>query len=154
MLAYLAGAIEHAPDGGEVWRRTLIPFLRDELGWEVYDPTAEEADWLTEEEKRNFRKWKASDLPRFQQVVRKIIRKDLDTLRRSDVVICLWDDHVKEGGGTHGEMTMAHELGVPAHLVLGMPQESVSSWILGCATQVHADFRALRGALTQEFGGE
>ena len=87
-----------------------------------------------------------------EETVRKIIRKDLDTLRRSDVVICLWDDHVKNGGGTHGEMTMAHELGIPVHLVLGMPQESVSSWILGCASRVHTDFETLRKALSQEIG--
>lgn len=146
-LCYLAGAIEHAPDGGVAWRRDLIPFLRDELGWDVYDPTTDEAEWLNEEEKAHFREWKVSNLPRFRQAVHKIIEKDLGTLRRSDVVICLWDDHVKNGGGTHGEMTVAHTLGMPIHLVLGMPQEKISSWILGCSTEVHEDFEALKAHL-------
>jgi hypothetical protein len=47
-------------------------------------------------------------------------------------------------------MTMAHELELPVHLVLGMPQEAVSSWILGCATEVHADFDALKRALREQ----
>ena len=147
MLAYLAGAIEHAPDGGEAWRRALIPFLRDELGWEVYDPTSQEAEWLTPEEKANFRRWKAEDFPRFQAAMRKVIAKDLSTLERSDLVICLWDEHCRDGGGTHGELTMAHHWRKPVHLVLMMPPVEVSSWILGCATEVHRDFEALKARL-------
>ena len=147
MLAYLAGAIEHAPDGGEGWRRDLIPFLRDELGWDAYDPTAEEAQWLTDEERANFRHWKRSDLPRFQTAVRKVIAKDLETLQRSDIVLCLWDEHVIRGGGTHGELTMAYHLGIPVHLVLTVDIEEVSSWILGCATEVHGSIEALRERL-------
>lgn len=149
MLAYLAGAIEHAPDGGEAWRRALAPFLRDTLGWEVYDPTAEEAQWLTAEERLHFRAWKAADLPRFQEAMRRVIAADLAKLRSADLVICLWDEHVKNGGGTHGELTLAHLLGIPVHLVLGMPQAEVSSWILGCATEVHADFDSLRRRLRE-----
>jgi len=41
-IAYLSGAIEHAPDGGTGWRLTLGRFLREELKHDVYDP-AEEA---------------------------------------------------------------------------------------------------------------
>ena len=50
-------------------------------------------------------------------------------------------------GGTHGELTLAHHLEKPVHLVLQVPIEEVSSWILGCATEVHADFQALRDRL-------
>ncbi|NUP91084.1 MAG: hypothetical protein HUU25_14895 [Candidatus Sumerlaeia bacterium] len=146
-LVYLAGAIEHAPDGGEGWRRALIPHLRDELSCDVYDPTADEAQWLTEEERANFRRWKTEDFSRFQRAIRKVIAKDLSILERASLVVCLWDDHVRRGGGTHGEMTLAHVWGKPVHLVLGMPVAEVSSWILGCATEVHADFDSLRRRL-------
>jgi nucleoside 2-deoxyribosyltransferase len=146
-FVYLAGAIEYSPDGGEGWRRALIPFLRDELRWEVYDPTSGEAQLLTEEEAPVFRTWKREDLARFQSTMRRIIRHDLENLQRADLIICLWDRHVIRGGGTHGELTLAHHLGKPVHLVLQVPIEEVSSWILGCATEVHADFQALRKRL-------
>jgi nucleoside 2-deoxyribosyltransferase len=148
-LVYLAGAIENALDGGEGWRRALGPFLRDELGWDVYDPTAEEMQVLTPEERKNFRTWKAKDLPRFQEAMRRVMEKDLSTLRRSDAIIVLWDEPVLRGGGTHGELTLAHTLGIPVHLVLQVPIEQVSSWILGCATEVHQSFEALKARLTE-----
>jgi hypothetical protein len=35
-------------------------------------------------------------------------------------------------------------MGVPVYLVLGMPLEKISGWILGCATQVFTDFEQLK----------
>ena len=55
MLAYLAGAIEYAPDHGRAWRKEIAPFLRDELRHDVYDPAEDERKSLTLEEQQNLR---------------------------------------------------------------------------------------------------
>jgi nucleoside 2-deoxyribosyltransferase len=151
MRAYLSGAIEYAADLGRVWRAELTPFIRA-LGHEVYDPALDERKNLTDDEVRCFRAWKAADLPRFQQALRKIIAWDLDWIDRSDYVVCYWDRAAGRGAGTQGELTYAHRIGRPVYLVLDVPAEQVSGWILGCATYVIPSFAALRDVLARQYG--
>jgi hypothetical protein len=143
MLFYLSGSIEYAPDRGRAWRAQITPFLR-ELGHEVYDPALDEQKNLTADEVTHFRSWKHSDLHRFQQTLRKIIQWDLDWIERSDAVLCYWDEYVQRGAGTQGELTFAHRIGVPVHLVTGVPAHEISGWILGCSAHVFADFERFR----------
>lgn len=151
MRAYLAGAIEAAPDGGTAWRRDLTTFLDNELSWDVFDPSLHEQDFLTEEEKSNFRKWKSTDINRFMPVIKKIIDRDLhQLLTKCDSIICLWDEHVMRGGGTHGELTLAYEHEMPVYLVLGMPIAEVPSWIIGCTSEVFKNFDELKHFLTKK----
>ena len=143
MLFYLAGSIEYSPDLGKGWRAMITPLLKS-LGHEVYDPAEDEQKNLTEVEIREFRSWKQSDLPRFQQTVRKIIAYDLDLIEReSDAIICYWDRSAGRGAGTQGELTFAHRLEIPVYLVTGVPLEEISGWLLGCATEVFLDFAGL-----------
>lgn len=152
MLAYLSGSIEYAPDHGKNWRAEITPFLRG-LGHEVYDPAADEKKNLSDDEVRNFRCWKACDLARFQQTVRKIIAWDLDWIaNKTDYVVCLWDAAAGRGAGTQGELTLAHHTGVPVYLVLGMPVEQVSGWVLGCASEVFASFDEFRVFMVEQCG--
>jgi hypothetical protein len=149
MLVYLAGAIEYAPDRGRTWRANLTPFLR-ELGHRVYDPALDETKNLDEEEVRDFRGWKATDLPRFQQTVRKIIAYDLDCIEQEcGLIICYWDEHAARGAGTQGELTIAHRRGIPVYLVLGTAVESVSGWLLGCSERVFPSFTELKNYLAE-----
>ena len=149
MKVYLAGAIEAAPDGGKAWRKAVTQFLKGELNWEVFDPSQHEQDFLTQVEKDNFRKWKHTDIKRFRPVIKKIIDRDLNQLLNNcDAVICLWDDYVIPGGGTHGELTLAYEHRLPVYLILGMPLEKVSSWIIGCTTEVFPGFAEMKQYLT------
>jgi len=151
MLVYLSGAIEYAPDHGKAWRSQITPFLQ-ELGWRVYDPALDEKKGLfTDEEVREFRSWKKTDLPRFQQTVRKIIAYDIEWIeRRCDCVIAYWDEHAGRGAGTQAELSFAHRRGVPVYLVCAVPVEQVSGWILGCASEVFDSFESLREFLTRE----
>ena len=149
MLVYLSGSIEYAADFGKSWRADITPFLR-RLGHTVYDPAADEKKNLTDEEVRHFRQWKLADLPRFQAVLRKIIAWDLDWIDGCGCVICYFDEAAARGAGTQGEITYAHRVGIPVYLVLGMPREQVSGWVLGCATEVFGDFEALQAALAAE----
>ncbi len=147
MLAYLSGSIEYSPDYGKSWRAQLTPFLRD-LGHDVYDPALDEKKNLDDREVREFRYWKITDRPRFQDTIRKIIAWDLDWIeQKSDYVVCFWDEAAARGAGTQGELTMAHRRGIPVYLVVGMPMEKVSGWILGCATEVFENFEELKGFL-------
>jgi hypothetical protein len=140
MLFYLAGSIEYAPDLGKGWRAEITPLLHS-LGHQVYDPAEDEKKNLSETEMREFRGWKQTDLPRFQETVRKIIAYDLDLIEQHcDAVVCYWDRHAGRGAGTQGELTFAHRLGIPVFLICAMPVEEVSGWLLGCATKVFADF--------------
>jgi hypothetical protein len=136
MLIYLSGAIEYAPDGGRAWRAAITPALNS-CGYEVYDPALDAQKKLTQEELLNFRKWKSSDLERFQRALGKIIDYDLDLIEnQADAVLAYWDEYATRGAGTHGEITLAYRWGIPVYLVLGMPLENVSGWILGCAARV------------------
>jgi len=149
---YLAGAIEYAPDGGKAWRQEIMKFLRDELGHSSFDPTSEEWDLLTDDEKENFRDWKSNDLPRFRSVIERIIHHDLDNLmNKTEYVVCLWDEPVTRGGGTHGEMTTAFMNKIPVYMVLGMEQRDISSWIIGCTTEIFPDFESLKEFLKKKF---
>lgn len=151
MRVYLSGSIEYSADLGVSWRAELTPFLRS-LGHDVYDPAADVRKNLTHEEVRDFRKWKTTDLPRFQATLRKIIAWDLDWIeQKTEYLICFFDAAAQRGAGTQGELTVAHRAGIPVCLVLGLPIEQVSGWILGCATRVFTDFQQLRTFLAAEF---
>lgn len=140
MLFYLAGSIEYSPDHGKSWRAQVTPLLKGQ-GHDVYDPAEDETKNLTELEVREFRSWKTSDPIRFRETVRKIIAYDLDFIeQRCDAVLCFWDRYAALGAGTQGELTFAHRLGLPVYLVCGMPVQQVSGWLLGCATEVFANF--------------
>ena len=153
MVFYLAGSIEYSPDLGKGWRAEITPLLKS-LGHEVYDPAEDEKKNLSDIEVREFRSWKSSDLPRFQQTVRKIIAYDLDFIERQcDAVVCYWDRYAGRGAGTQGELTFAHRLGIPVYMICGMPVEEISGWLLACATEVFRDFSGFRDFMTGAAAG-
>lgn len=148
-LFYLSGGIEHSGDGGRGWRREIAGFLR-EIGDDVYDPAADEKKDLTEEERANFRRWKADSPDQFRQVVRKIIAWDLGRIESdSDCLLALWDESASRGGGTAAEITLAYRLGKPVYLVLGMPRAEASGWVLAAAEEVFEDFETLKAYLVR-----
>ena len=150
---YLSGAIEHASDGGTGWRRQIASFLEHELDHAVYDPAADEKKDLTDEELAGFRRWKLEEPSRFREVSRKIIAWDLDRVEReTDYLIAFWDASAGRGGGTAAEITLAYRLGKPVYLVLGIPLESASGWVLGAASEVFKDFEDLRAFLLDKYG--
>lgn len=151
MLVYLCGAIEYSPDHGKAWRAEITPFLCS-LGHEVYDPALDEKKNLSEEEVRDFRKWKAADLPRFQSTIRKIIDYDLDWIeRKCDYIVAYWDEYAGRGAGSQGELTLAYRRGIPVYFVSAVPVENVSGWILGCATEVFTSFEGLKSFLAAKY---
>jgi nucleoside 2-deoxyribosyltransferase len=154
MLAYLCGPIEFAADGGKLWRRELTPFVETELGHRVYDPVEDEMKNLTEEEVRNFRRWKQTDVGRFRGVIRKIIQFDLDIVeKQADYVICclIGPGATTTSGGTSAELTFAHRRGIPVYLVTDAPVGDISGWMLACAEEVFPDVEALKKFLLERY---
>jgi hypothetical protein len=154
MLVYLCGAIEYSPDHGKAWRGEITPFLLA-LGHDVYDPALDEKKTLSDEEVQDFRKWKDSNLLRFQGTVRKIIDYDLDWIeRKCDYIVAFWDEYAGRGAGSQGELTLAYRRGIPVYLVSAVPVSQISGWILGCATEVFRDFDSLKRHLTMKFAAD
>lgn len=152
MKVYLSGAMEHAPDSGREWRDSLETFLHGQIGHEVYNPVRDVRKNLTGEEAAHFRSWKRADPERYRAVLRKIIHYDLDMLEeRADYVVCYWDRWCVQGGGTHGELTMAFRRRIPVYLVSEIPFVEISGWILGCCTEVFPSFDELKTFLRRKF---
>jgi nucleoside 2-deoxyribosyltransferase len=150
MLIYLCGAIENSPDRGNSWRAEVTRLLH-EFGHDVYDPAGDEKKDLTDEEAREYRGWKQTDLPRFQQTIRKVIQYDLDWVEeRCDAMVAYWDEPAHKDAGTQGELTVAYRRGVPVYLVTRAPIEELSGWLLGCASQVFPGFEELREYLARK----
>ena len=153
MKAYLAGAIEYAPDHGEAWRSELSDFIINRLGHTVYNPLWEEPKKVTPAESRRFRSLKSTDLQAFKSIVRKLMEGDLHSLKTEiDYIICLWDEYAVKGGGTYGELTMAFHWNIPVFMVTPMEITDISGWILGCTTEIFPDFGRLKAYLLNSFG--
>jgi len=153
MKAYLAGAIEHAPDHGKAWRDEMADFIRQEFGHTCYNPLVEEHKYLTPEESRDFRGYKSTNPERFRQIVRKLIRGDLAALKTEiDYVICNWDKYAVRGGGTYGEVTYAYSRHIPVYMVTESDESEISGWILGCTTKIFHSFADLRDFLQKKYG--
>ena len=154
MKAYLSGGMENAPELGRAWRDEMTVWLKDKLGHTVFNPVVIQNETLTDEESENFRYWRLSKRDQFKSTVRKLIKRDLDAIENEiDYVICLWDDTVLKGGGTHGEVTSAHRLSIPVYLVMKIPFDDISSWILGCCEGEFDSFEALKQFLMEKYVG-
>jgi hypothetical protein len=152
VLVYLAGAIENAPDGGTGWRREISEFLVNELNHNSFNPCLEENHVLSPQEFRQFRQWKTTNLQRFRKTIRKIINNDITILtKRISYIICLWDEFVLSGGGTQGELTVAFLNDIPVYMVTPFPLKKISSWIIGCTTEIFTDFSTLKQFLLSKY---
>ena len=72
-----------------------------------------------------------------------------NNIREADYVICLWDESVLKGGGSHGEITLAYYNHKPIFLVNQLPLSDLSGWIMSCATEIVTDFDRLKKILLQ-----
>jgi hypothetical protein len=144
--------MEYASDEGRDWRRELQKWLHEELGWEVFNPNEESERFVrTHLDGIDFRRLKQEDPTRFIQAVTKIVQHDCDEIaKRTDIVVCYWDESAARGAGTKGEITIARYFRKPVYVVTTIPAEEIPGWVLGCTTRMFADFDELKGFLREE----
>ena len=70
---------------------------------------------------------------------------------KADYVICLWDQNVFKGAGTHSEVTFAYYHGKPIYLVNKLPINDLSGWIMSCASEIVNDFESLKILLNNRY---
>ncbi|MCK4903666.1 MAG: hypothetical protein KAS35_03170 [Candidatus Marinimicrobia bacterium] len=153
MIAYLSGAMENAKNEGSGWRNEISIWLRDHLNHSVIDPVDETAQLVKKTESQNYRNWKTSNPNKFKKFVRKAIDNDLNAVvNTSDYLICLWNNDVITGGGTHGEVTMAYYHNKPIYLINQLDNIELSGWIMSCATEIFPDFKSMQKRLINIYG--
>ena len=151
MIAYLSGAMESADGDGAAWRNEITMWLAEELNHSAIDPVKETQQLIIKNDAENYREWKSTDPKRFIDFVRKAIHNDLNSVKnRCDYLICLWNDDVLAGGGTHGEVTMAFDHGIPIYLINQLTKGEISGWIMSCATEVFNNFEELKEHLLEK----
>jgi hypothetical protein len=143
---YLSGGMEYASDEGKDWRSTLQEWLERELCWSVFNPNLESARFFAERYPSvNFRKLKSENLGLYQSIASGLVDLDCDEIaRRTDVLVCYWDNAAMRGAGTKGELTMARFFKKPVYMVTAIPQEEIPGWVLGCTTRIFPSFEALK----------
>jgi len=130
MKAYLSGAMEFANDEGAGWRKEMTQWLSKNLGHTVYNPVIESEDLVKEYGAESYREWKINDIQKYSDFIRVCVDRDIDIVRnKMDYLICLWDESVFKGAGTHAEVTIAYECGKPVYLINKLPTIDLSGWI-------------------------
>tara|TARA_B000000609_G_scaffold139237_1_gene116722 strand:- start:66 stop:557 length:492 start_codon:yes stop_codon:yes gene_type:complete len=154
MKAYLSGPIENAENDGASWRQDMTLWLKDNLNHEVFNPVLETKNIIGHLNPGIFRSMKKTDPIEYKNIIREIIKLDLEALiNDSDYLIVKWDKSVLKGGGTHGEVTMAYWIKKPIFIVNSLPIDDMSSWIFSCSDFIFNDFKSLKKKLTQLYKG-
>ena len=153
MIAYLSGAMENAKNEGSGWRNEITIWLREEINHSVIDPVIDTARLVERTESHDYRNWKTSDPNMFRKFVRQAIDNDLNSVvNKSDYLICLWNQEVLAGGGTHGEVTMAYYYNKPVYLINQLEDIELSGWIMSCATEIFTDFDTMKNRILEIYG--
>ena len=154
MKAYLSGPIENAENDGASWRHDMTLWLKNNLNHKVFNPVIETKSIIGNLNFSNFRAMKKTDPIKYKNIIREIIKLDLEAvINDSDYLIVKWDKSVLRGGGTHGEVTMAYWIKKPVFIVNSIPIDDMSSWIFSCSDFIFNDFKSLKKKLTQLYKG-
>jgi len=154
MKAYLSGPIENAENDGASWRQDMTLWLKDNLNHNVFNPVIETKNIIGHLNPSIFRSMKKTDPIEYKNIIREIIKLDLEAvINDSDYLIVKWDKSVLKGGGTHGEVTMAYWIKKPIFIVNNLPIDDMSSWIFSCSDFIFNDFKSLKKKLTQLYKG-
>ena len=117
MKAYLSGAMEFAHDEGASWRNDLTLWLKNTIDHEAIDPVIESAKLINDNNAQNYREWKVNEPEKYASFIQLCVKNDIEIVReKADYLICLWDQKVIKGAGTHAEVTFAYDLKKPVFL--------------------------------------
>jgi len=146
MRVYLSGGMEYAEQEGIHWRREMQEWFEQKMEYSVFNPNVESQRFFESHHPGvDFRAMKEKDLERYQSIVRRLVEIDCEEIaKRSDIVVCFWDEGAARGAGTKGELTMAKYFGKPVYLVTSYPLHTIPGWVLGCVTKVFPSFEELK----------
>ncbi|HCV43206.1 MAG TPA: hypothetical protein DGH68_06955 [Bacteroidetes bacterium] len=142
---YLSGGMEYADNEGREWRQTVQSRIESELGWSVFNPNFESDRFFqTHYPNIDIRALKQTDTLKYKEIVERLVEIDCTEIaKRSDVVICYWDESAMRGAGTKGELTMAKHFGKPVYMVTTMSLNEIPGWVLACTTRIFSTFEEL-----------
>jgi hypothetical protein len=172
---YLVGAIEMAKDSGLGWREEITPFL-EELGLNVINPVLLEneqlkgchlntipeyyEDFLGKRHKTT--QWhdllqSRTDTEegkvlynRALKYMRKIIEFDCDIVNtKADIILCYWNEALKNGAGSQSELTLGYLKGIPIYTVATC---RMAAWARGCSSTVELNWDAMKERLIKDYG--
>ncbi len=153
MIAYLSGAMEYAQDEGESWRDSISEWLSIKLGHDVINPVEESRLIIEKTNSYEYRDWKDTDIKRYKEFMHQFVVQDIESVtKEANYIICLWNKDVFRGAGTHGEVTLAFEHGIPVYLISQVPKTDLSGWIIACSTKIFDNFEELKLFLLKKFG--
>ena len=145
MIAYLSGAMENAPHEGQEWRGEMTEWLKSNLNHQVIDPILISRTTAIKENAQEYKLWKSVHPEKYKSFIRKIIHSDIDAvILKVDYIICLWNEYVFKGGGTHAEVTFGYWYHKPVFLINKLEKVALSSWIEACSDSVFDDFKSLQ----------
>jgi hypothetical protein len=150
MRAYLSGGMEYADGEGVGWRKEMQEWIEKHLRHEVFNPNVEsERLFATTYKGVDFRKLKSENLEQYRKIAQQLVEFDCSEIaRRTDYVVCYWDESAAKGAGTKGELTMAKFFGKPVYLVTKFPLHELPGWVLGCVTKTFRSFEELKEFLS------
>ena len=144
MIAYLSRAIENTPHEGQEWREEMTEWLKYNLNHQVINPILISRATAKKENAQEYKLWNNIHPEKYKSFFRKIIQSDIDAvISKVDYIICLWDEYVIKGGGTHAEVTFGYWYHKPVFLINKLEKAALSSWIKSCSVFVFDDFNFL-----------
>ena len=154
MKVYLSGGMEYAVHEGQPWRAMMQQWLTESLSHTVFNPNEESDTFFAEKYPSvNIRELKQTDITKYVEIIEQLVRLDCDEIvKRSDYVICYYDESAQRGAGTKGEITIAKYFGKPVYMITAMPMDEIPGWVLACATHLFSDFEALKRNLLAHYG--
>ncbi len=152
MIVYLSGAMEFAENEGAEWRKNLTTWLESELGHTSIDPVVESAKIVAENNAHDYREWKTNKPEKYADFIRLCVLNDINiVMNKADYLICLWDQNVMKGAGTHAEITLAFMEQKPVYLVNMLSPKDLSGWIMACSTKIFSNFSNLKKHLKRKY---
>ena len=145
LVAYLIGPMDYASDNGLMWRRHYAKVLKEKFNVECIIPNDEEKGLLAGIDIWELKEKKYDD---FIKVMKKIIKMDLEFVKKADLIIGRWNG--EPIAGTIGEATLAFDLNKKCYLVSNRPTKEFPNWFAGCFTQQFKTLKDLIEYLEEE----